>query len=163
MKLLITGGTLDKDYDSITGNLTFSKTHLNEILQQANSTQKITLETLMLKDSLDISDKDREIITQACINTSESKIVIIHGTDTMVKTAKQLNNQPALKHKTIILTGAMRPYKLGNSDALFNLGAAISACTILGGGVKIAMNGNIFEADKVIKDTELGVFISQNK
>ena len=159
IKLLITGGTIDKDYDEITGKLVFSKTHIPEMLRQSNCQVAITEQVLMLKDSLEITEKDRQIIVQACIDSSENKIVITHGTDTMVLTAQALENHPKLKNKTIILTGAMRPFKLGNSDALFNLGTAFAATKIARGGAYIAMNGKLFPASNVLKNTDLGIFI----
>ena len=161
IKLIIIGGTIDKDYSPITGTLVFYKTYINEMLQQANCQLDIKSEVLMLKDSLDMSDKDRQSIAQTCIGTTEDKIIITHGTDTMVITALLLSKLTELSKKTIILTGAIRPFKLGNSDALFNLGSAICACDILEGGVKIAMNGKLFNADEVVKDIKQGVFINK--
>jgi len=158
IKLLITGGTLDKNYNSINGELEFTQTYLPEILAQANCKLKINTQQLMLKDSLQMNEADRQTILKNCIDSQESNIIITHGTDTMVQTAKRLAAEPQLTHKTIVLTGAMRPYKLGSSDALFNLGYAISAVKIARGGVFIAMNGELFEANNVQKDTELGLF-----
>ena len=161
IKLFITGGTLDKNYNELTGELEFSRTHLPEMLLQANCQVEITTQQLMLKDSLEINDTDRQTILQACLDANELQIIITHGTDTMVQTAKLLSTQPQLKHKTIVLTGAMRPYKLGSSDALFNLGNAISAVKSAQGGIYIAMNGELFVANKVKKDTNKGIFIPQ--
>lgn len=158
IKLIITGGTLDKNYNPISGELELTQTHLPEILSQANCKIKINTQQLMLKDSLQMNNTDRQIILETCITCQESKIIISHGTDTMVQTAQLLAEKPQLSNKTIVLTGAMRPYKLGNSDALFNLGSAISAVKIAKGGVYIAMNGELFEANNVQKNTELGVF-----
>ncbi len=156
--LIITGGTLDKDYNQLTGNLVFTQSHLQEMLLQANCQLDINLQNLMLKDSLDITDADRALITNACIKANTDKIIITHGTDSMVKTATLLNKTSNLGHKTIILTGAMRPFKLGNSDALFNLGLAVSALQFIQQGVYIAINGKIFTANNVVKDTKKGIF-----
>jgi len=161
IKLLITGGTLDKNYNPLTGELEFSQSYLPDMLAQANCQTKITLQQLMLKDSLEITDQDRQIILQACLDSKQQQIIITHGTDTMEKTAMQLYNHPQLKQKTIVLTGAMRPYMLGNSDALFNLGNAISAVKSTQGGCYIAMNGELFNANKVQKNTKLGIFTTK--
>ena len=156
--LIATGGTLDKDYHAIQGELGFSDSHLDELLHEANSTLDIQLQTLMLKDSLQMDDQDRYNIIQACLSTIHHRIVITHGTDTMVDTAKRIKETPELQHKTIILTGAMRPFKLGRSDASFNVGSALMAAQLLSNGVYIAMNGQLFEADDVIKNRQKGVF-----
>lgn len=155
--LLITGGTLDKDYAPLTGELIFDHTHLPSMLQQANCTLAIQTQVVMLKDSLDMTLEDREQLNQLC-EQAGSRIVITHGTDTMVDTAIHLQSNPSLHHKTIILTGAMRPFKLGQSDALFNLGAALMACQLTNKGIFISMNGQLFAADQVQKNRQIGVF-----
>lgn len=158
LTLLITGGTLDKDYETTSGELVFRQTHLPEMLQQANCSLQISSQVLMLKDSLEMTDEDRQAILQQCLDTPSSKIVITHGTDTLTTTAETLLSEPALGAKTIVLTGAMRPFKLGASDASFNLGAALTAAQLCPAGVYVAMNGLVFAADQVAKNRTLGVF-----
>ncbi|MBN2865562.1 MAG: asparaginase [Thiotrichales bacterium] len=160
IQLFITGGTIDKQYDEITGELTFPTTHLPELLSEANCTLTIEVVTLIQKDSLQMTDEDRVQIEQACINSLATHIVITHGTDTMVETAMRLRTSPALVAKTIVLTGAMRPYKLGQSDAPFNIGSALMAVQLAEVGVWISMNGQLFSADKVIKNRTIGQFES---
>lgn len=156
--LLVTGGTLDKNYDAISGELNFSSTHLPQILSQANASLELSIEILMLKDSLDMTQTDREHIAEACIKTKQTRILITHGTDTMTDTADYLNSIPELFEKTLVLTGAMRPFMLGDSDASFNLGAAIMATNLSSNGVYIVMNGMRFDANNVCKNKLLGVF-----
>lgn len=156
--LLVTGGTLDKDYDAISGELGFSNTHLPLMLSQANVSSEIVIEPLMLKDSLEMMQEDREKIAQACLDAPQNQIVITHGTDTMTDTASYLNAIPELNHKTLVLTGAMRPFMLGNSDASFNLGSAIMAANLSPQGVYIVMNAMRFDVDNVHKNRSLGVF-----
>jgi len=156
--LLITGGTLDKQYQASTGELFFPGTHLPILLKEANSTLAIECTVLMQKDSLNMTDEDRAQICQACIDSPQKAIVITHGTDTMVDTALVLQQQADLTSKTVILTGAMRPFMLGNSDASFNLGAALMAAQLADPGVYIVMNGQIFNADNVQKNRQLGQF-----
>ncbi|WP_029407570.1 asparaginase domain-containing protein [Thiomicrorhabdus sp. Milos-T2] len=158
IELLITGGTLDKDYHAIRGELVFSETHLSELLSEANTTLDIQSQVLMLKDSLEMTDTDREIIYQACLTSHHSHIVITHGTDTMCQTAEYLLNRPGLLNKTIVLTGAMRPFKLGNSDASFNIASALMAVQLAKPSVYIAMNGQLFTAQQVQKNRALGLF-----
>ena len=161
---LVTGGTLDKDYNALTGELGFHETHLPQMLKQANITLEHKIDCLLLKDSLEMTDKDREKIWQA-VNTSQAKyIVITHGTDTMTTSANYLAEQFRNKgltnfsEKTIVLTGAMRPYKLGDSDALFNLGAATIAAQTFPAGIFITMNGKVFNAGEVQKNLQKGQF-----
>jgi len=156
IKLLITGGTIDKCYNELNGELHFPQTHLPEMLEQTRCTLEINSEVLMLKDSLEMTDADRKILQQACAISAEQQLVITHGTDTMVQTAEHLARQPL--NKTIVLVGAMLPYKIGGSDALFNLGCALTAVQLLPHGIYITMNGKIFDWDKVHKDTTVGVF-----
>lgn len=158
ISLLVTGGTLDKDYNALNGELEFSHTHLNAMLKQANCTLDIDVKTLMLKDSLEMNEDDREQILQACIDTDANKIVITHGTDTMANTAQHLQKSHHLNEKCIVITGAMRPFKLGESDAIFNLGSALSAVQLANNGIYICMNAKLFKADQVIKNRQLGVF-----
>lgn len=159
IQLLITGGTLDKDYDALTGQLVFDETHLTQMLTQANLTVDVQTQVLMLKDSLEMQADDRDIVLQACLASPNPKILITHGTDTMALTAQHIaQNLPDNHQKTIVLTGAMRPYALGHSDALFNLGSAIMALNLTRPGVFIAMNGQLFDARNVTKNTQLGIF-----
>lgn len=156
ISLLITGGTLDKHYNELNGELTFPQTNLPAILKQARCTAEIEIQQLMLKDSLDMTDSDRDKIKQNCIATEAQQIVITHGTDTMVDTAKHLAQ--SLQDKTIVLVGAMVPYAIKQSDALFNLGSAIIAVQLLPVGLYITMNGQVFAWDKVYKDKQTGEF-----
>lgn len=156
IKLLITGGTIDKVYDELTGQLVFKQTHLIDMLNQSRSMVETLSEVLFLKDSLDMSDADRALILRKCQTSDTNRILITHGTDTMVKTAKLLGK--AVNNKTIVLFGAMIPYSMNNSDALFNLGVALSAVQIKECGIYIAMNGQVFDFNKVEKNKELGIF-----
>ena len=157
IKVFVTGGTFDKEYNELNGALYFKKTHLHEMLELGRSQLKVDIETLMMKDSLDMSDNDRNLIVQKCVESDQNQILITHGTDTMEETAKLLAAQ--INDKTIVLTGAMIPYKFGSSDGLFNLGSALSFLQSLPHGIYIAMNGNIFSWDNVKKDKELGLFL----
>jgi len=156
IKILITGGTIDKEYDELNGELIFTKSHLPKILKEARCKIDIELKTVMLKDSLFTTDSDRKEILQNCKNCEEDKIIITHGTDTMPETAKVLGEN--IKDKTIVLLGAMIPYVFSGSDALFNLGCAVSAVQILPKGVYITMNGKIFSWDNIKKNKEIGEF-----
>ncbi len=158
IKVFITGGTFDKEYNELNGTLYFNETHLFEMLTLGRSRLDLSIHTLMLKDSLDFEESDRSLIASACNEAIENKILITHGTDTMTLTASYLAKH--CPNKTIILTGAMVPYKFGSSDGLFNLGSALAFAQVLPVGVFIAMNGKIFEADKVIKNTNRGEFES---
>ena len=156
VRILITGGTFDKQYDEITGKLYFKDTHMREILDLGRSKLEVKIRTLMLLDSLEMTDHDRDVILDNCRRVSENQIVITHGTDTMTETGKVIAK--AKLEKTIILTGAMIPYKFGSSDGLFNFGGALAFVQALGPGVYIAMNGRVFDWDKVIKNKKTGVF-----
>ena len=158
LRIIITGGTFDKKYDAIKGILSFSDTHLPEIMEQVRCTVPYTIELNQLKDSLDMDDADRKKVLESCARASEESIVLTHGTDTMVQTAEVLGKAQLLK--TIVLTGAMVPYSVQGSDALFNLGAAIFASTVLPHGVYIVMNGKYNQWDKVTKNRQRGVFES---
>lgn len=156
IKIFVTGGTFDKEYNELTGELFFKDTHLGELLTLGRSTLKVDITTLMMIDSLEMSRADREIMAENCIKTNENRILITHGTDTMVETARVLAKK--VKDKTIILTGAMIPYKFGSSDGLFNLGSALSFVQILAPGVYIAMNGRYFNWDNCYKNKTTGRF-----
>ena len=156
IKILVTGGTIDKVYNELTGELTFDNSHLNEMLERSRSTVAIDSEVLFLKDSLDMTNEDRNLILSKCLECNENKVVITHGTDTMVETARLLGGQ--IKNKVVVLFGSMIPYSINNSDSLFNLGAALSAVQNKTNGVYIAMNGQVFDFDKVEKNKALGIF-----
>jgi L-asparaginase len=156
IRILITGGTMDKEYDPLTGELTFSKSHLSNMLNQVRCKIRFVLEEVMLKDSLQMMSEDREEILKKCVECLENKIIVTHGTDTMVETARVLGDN--VKGKTVVLVGAMIPYAFGASDALFNLGCAFSAVQALQQGVYITMNGKIFPWDKVRKNRKSGEF-----
>jgi L-asparaginase len=156
VQVLVTGGTFDKDYDELRGTLHFRDTHLPEMLRLGRCRLSVTVETLMMVDSLDMSDADRKRIVQHCRECAETMIVITHGTDTMVETGRAL--AAGVSGKTIVLTGAMVPYAFGSSDGLFNLGSALSFVQTLPAGVYIAMNGRCFDWDNVRKNTDAGVF-----
>lgn len=156
IRILITGGTFDKEYNELTGSLFFKDTHVPEILRLGRSQAAVTMRTLMLLDSLDLTDGDRQIILDQCLKSPETKIVITHGTDTMVDTARYLG--PLIKDRTVVLTGAMIPYTFGSSDGLFNLGSALAYAQTLSQGVYIAMNGRCFNWDNVSKNRQLGCF-----
>jgi L-asparaginase len=155
IRIFITGGTFDKTYDEIRGRLTFADTHLPEMLRLGRSRVEVTLRTLMMIDSLDMTDADRDLIVHNCEQCEESRIVITHGTDTMVETAAALSQ---IDGKTIVLTGAMIPYAFGSSDGLFNLGSALSFVQTLPPGVYLAMNGQHFAWNRVRKNRETGNF-----
>jgi L-asparaginase len=156
VRIIITGGTFDKAYDEIRGNLTFKDTHLPEILKFVRCTVPIELELNQLIDSLDMQTANRLSILESCRRAQEDRIVITHGTDTMTETAEVLGK--ARLGKTIVMTGAMVPYMVSNSDAVFNLGCAVMAVQIVPTGVYIAMNGCLFTWEDVRKNKDLGVF-----
>lgn len=156
VKILVTGGTFDKEYDEINGKLYFKDTHVPEILKLGKCHLDVRVRTLMMVDSLEMSDTDRELILAHCRQCEENKIVITHGTDTMSVTAQLLGK--ANLPKTIVLTGAMVPYKFGSSDGLFNLGSALAFVQTLPQGVFVAMNGRCFQWNNVRKNKSSGVF-----
>ena len=156
IQVFITGGTFDKEYNELNGSLYFKETHLHEMLQLGRSKLDLAITTLMMKDSLEFTNEDRHQIAEACKKTDADKIFITHGTDTMTLTASYLAEQ--CNNKTIVLTGAMIPYKFGSSDGLFNLGSALAFVQVLPKGVYIAMNGKVFEANKVQKNKDKGEF-----
>jgi L-asparaginase len=156
IRIFITGGTFDKEYNEITGQLYFNDTHMHDLLEMGRSKVPVEIRTLMMIDSLEMTDEDRELIAHQCIQCEEDKIVITHGTDTMADTAKMLAKK--VKEKTIILTGAMIPIKFGSSDGLFNLGSALAFAQTLTPGVYVAMNGRYFNWDNVKKNKQTGMF-----
>ena len=162
IRLLLTGGTFDKEYNEITGELGFDKTHVDNMLQVSRYTGEVKVNQLLLKDSLDMKQADRDLITNTCKTSEENQIIITHGTDTMVETALDiLKAQPP--NKVIVLTGAMVPYSFGvKSDAIFNLGNAFAYVQVLKPGVYISMNGHYFEADEVRKDKIVGRFTTNS-
>jgi len=162
MKIVITGGTLDKQYNPLNGELIFNQSSVIDMLAQSRNTVKTDVETLMLKDSLEMSDEDRQSIANACNNSLDSQIIITHGTDTMVETAHAIANELAANSptdKTIVLSGAMVPYQFKGSDALFNFGCAMSAVQILPAGIYITMNGQVFDYREVQKNRAIGQFV----
>ncbi len=156
VRIIVTGGTFDKHYDEIKGELTFTETHVPEILRRARVSVPVEVELNQLIDSLYMQDENRHSVLQSCIKAPESKIIITHGTDTMTQTAQLLGN--AEIDKTIVITGAMIPYKILDSDALFNFGTAFAAVQLLPPGVYISMNGRIFNWNNVRKNKSRGVF-----
>jgi L-asparaginase len=160
MKILITGGTLDKQYNPLNGELIFNHSSVADMLAQSRSTVETELETLMLKDSLEMKDDDRQVLSSACNACEQAQIIITHGTDTMVESAQviaaQLNSS-----KTVVLLGAMVPYQFKGSDALYNLGCAMSAVQVLPAGVYITMNGQVFDYREVKKNRAIGQFVKQ--
>jgi L-asparaginase len=156
IRIFITGGTFDKEYNELNGSLFFKDTHLPEMLTLGRSRVPVDIRTLMMIDSLEMTDTDRETIALNCLKTSEDKIVITHGTDTMVETARVIAEK--VRGKTIVLVGAMVPYKFGSSDGLFNLGSALAFVQTLPPGVYITMNGRYFNWDNVRKNKKIGEF-----
>jgi len=160
IRIFITGGTFDKEYNEIVGKLFFQDTHLPEMLKLGRCNLDVEIRTLMMIDSLEMGIDERELIVFQCNHADEEKIIITHGTDTMAETAKVLAEK--IKDKTIVLTGAMIPYKFGSSDGLFNLGAALAFAQTLPHGVYIAMNGKCFDWHNVRKNKQTGQFEELN-
>ncbi len=156
IKIFVTGGTFDKEYNELNGELFFRDTHLPETLKLGRCKLKVDIKVLMMVDSLTMTDEHRKIILENCKRTKEDKILITHGTDTMVETAKFLAR--SIKDKTIVSTGAMVPYKFGSSDGLFNLGSSLAFVQTLPHGVYISMNGKFFRPDNVRKNKQTGEF-----
>ena len=156
ISILITGGTFDKEYDEINGILSFKKTQIHEMLHQSRAKIDFKIKTLMLIDSLEMSDKQRKEIVNNCAVDENNKIIITHGTDTIAETGQAIMKENL--NKCIILTGAMIPIKFGSSDGLFNLGCAVGLVQSLENGVYVAMNGNYFPANKVKKNIQSGLF-----
>jgi len=163
IRVVVTGGTFDKEYNELTGALFFKDTHVPEMLRLGRSRVGVRVDTLMMMDSLDMTDADRTRIVQACGAAPESRIVVTHGTDTMVQTARAVatSGDGGVAAKTIVLTGAMVPYAFGSSDGLFNLGSALSFVQVLPPGVYVAMNGRVFPWDEVEKDRAAGIFVGR--
>lgn len=156
IRIFVTGGTFDKNYDYINGRLYFEDTQLPEMLRLGRCTLDINLRTLMMMDSLDMKEEDRDLIVYNCRHCEEERIVITHGTDTMVQTAAKI--AAVIDNKTIILTGAMVPYRFGSSDGFFNLGSALAFAQTLPHGVYVAMNGRYFHWANVRKNVKTGLF-----
>jgi L-asparaginase len=156
LRLLVTGGTFDKDYDEIGGALFFKQTHVDEMLRLGRCRVAVAIETVMLIDSLQMTDADRAVIAGRCRACAETRLVVTHGTDTMVETAAAIAARTT--EKVVVLTGAMIPYAFGSSDGLFNLGSALSLVQALPPGVYVAMNGQHFRWDRVRKNRGTGVF-----
>jgi L-asparaginase len=161
IKILVTGGTFDKEYNPLTGKLFFNGSHVEEMLRLGRSRLPVCIKTVMMIDSLSMTEADREKILKECQESEEDKILITHGTDTMTKTAELLGQ--TIKDKTIVLTGAMVPYAFGSSDGLFNLGSALAYLQTLPPGVYISMNGKYFHWDNVHKNTQIGLFEENTK
>ena len=156
IQIFITGGTFDKEYNELNGDLYFRDTHLKQMLEQGRSQLNVNIRSLMMIDSLEMTEQDREIILTQCRKSTMDRIVITHGTDTMVESARYLAEH--IKDKTIILTGAMIPIVFGSSDGLFNMGAAMAYVQTLEHGIYIAMNGQYFNYDNVRKNKAKGLF-----
>lgn len=156
VRLFVTGGTFDKEYDEIHGSLYFKDTHLPEMLRMGRCRLDVEIRTLMMVDSLEMTPADRDLIARNCRDVPEDRIVITHGTDTMAETAALLARE--VPHKTMVLTGAMIPIAFGSSDGLFNLGSALTAAQILPPGAWVAMNGRVFRGTAVRKNRSTGVF-----
>ena len=156
IRILVTGGTFDKEYDELTGKLYFLETHVDEMLRRGRSRLDLAIETVMMIDSLEMDDAGRAKVVARCRAAAERAIVVTHGTDTMVDTARALAG--AGLDKTVVLTGAMVPYAFGSSDGLFNLGSALSFAQVLPLGVYVAMNGRHFAWDRVHKNRTTGTF-----
>ena len=161
IKIIVTGGTFDKEYNLLTGQLFFNSTHVPEMLRLGRSRFQVTIKTIMMIDSQSMTDTDRNKIVKECEDSREDKILITHGTDTMTETARRLGQ--TIRNKTIILTGAMVPYAFGSSDGLFNLGSALAFLQTLPKGVYISMNGRYFSWDNVRKNKEIGLFEEINR
>ncbi|MBN1571386.1 MAG: asparaginase [Acidobacteria bacterium] len=159
VRIFVTGGTFDKEYDELEGRLYFRDTHLPEMLELGRCKVKVDIRTLMMIDSLEMTETDRKIILDNCLKCKEDHVVVTHGTDTMEETARVLGK--ASINKTIVLTGAMVPFKFGSSDGLFNLGSALAFAQCLPPGVYVAMNGRYFHWKSVRKNKKTGEFEEQ--
>lgn len=156
IRLLVTGGTFDKEYNELEGTLFFKDTHVREMLGLGRCRLDLEVQTLMMIDSLQMTDVDRERILASCLAPGCDRMVITHGTDTMAETARYLGER--VKDRTVVLTGAMVPYTFGSSDGLFNLGSALAFTQSLSAGVYVAMNGRSFDWDNVRKNKASGAF-----
>ena len=161
IRILVTGGTFDKEYNELNGTLYFKDTHVQEMLRLGRSRVEVEVQTLLMMDSLDMTETHRASIVDACCVAPETRIVVTHGTDTMVDTARTIatSGDATIAAKTIVLTGAMVPYAFGSSDGLFNLGSALSFVQALPAGVYVAMNGRVFPWNRVRKDRAAGIFV----
>jgi L-asparaginase len=158
IRILVTGGTFDKEYDELTGALFFRNTHVPEMLRLGRSKLDVAMQTVCMMDSLEMGGEQRARILEACVASPEERILVTHGTDTMVETAEVLAQGLTASVKTVVLTGAMLPFAFGSSDGLFNLGSALSFVQILPPGVYVAMNGRCFPWNNVRKNKAEGVF-----
>jgi L-asparaginase len=156
IRIFITGGTFDKEYNELNGQLYFKDTHLHDLLEMGRNKVPVEIRTLMMIDSLEMTTEDRDLIVHQCRQCEEDKIIITHGTDTMAETARIIAEK--VSDKTIVLTGAMIPIKFGSSDGLFNLGSALAFAQTLKPGVYVAMNGRYFNWNNVQKNKETGIF-----
>lgn len=160
IQIFVTGGTFDKDYNYINGQLFFKNTHLDGMLSRGRCTLDIEIKTLMMVDSLEMTADDRKYILEECEKSPCERIVLTHGTDTMVKTAAFLSRGD-LAGKVVVITGAMIPYAFGtSSDGFFNLGSALAFAQVLAPGIYISMNGKFFNYDNVRKNYETGYFVA---
>ena len=157
IRILVTGGTFDKEYDEVRGRLFFKDTHIQEMLDKGRSRVPVSILALMMIDSLDMTDADRALVVEHCRQADVDRLVVTHGTDTMVETGRAIA-AANLAGKTVVLTGAMIPYAFGSSDGLFNLGSALSFAQVLPPGVYVAMNGQHFRWDQVRKNRETATF-----
>ena len=160
VRIIVTGGTFDKHYDAIKGELTFKESHLPAILQQARVTAPMAIEVNQLIDSLHMTDEHRGRVLAACVASPEKSIVVVHGTDTMAQTAAVVGR--AALAKTVVFTGAMIPYSVQGSDALFNLGFAVALAQVMAPGTYVAMNARAFAWNKVMKDKSSGQFVAKD-
>lgn len=156
IRIFVTGGTFDKEYDEIVEKLVFRETHVPHMMRLGRCKIDVDVRTLMMIDSLEITEEDRKTILENCRKAKEERIVITHGTSTMADTARFLGKE--IKGKTIVLTGAMSPYSFGSSDGLFNLGCALAFAQTLPHGVYVSMNGKYFAWDNVRKNEKTGFF-----
>jgi len=156
IRFYVTGGTFDKEYNEITGELFFKDSHIRDMLKLGRCNLDLEVRTLMMIDSREMTATDRESIRKHCAEASTDRIVISHGTDTMAETARYLGRR--IKEKTVILVGALIPYTFGSSDGLFNLGAALAFVQTLPHGVYVAMNGRVFHWNNVEKNFSTGYF-----
>lgn len=163
IRILATGGTFDKEYDELTGDLFFKTTHIGDMLELGRCLLDVKIESLMMIDSLQMTAYDRQAIFDRCRAVPESRILITHGTDTMAETAALLGKRLKAHNKTVVLTGAMIPYKFGSSDGMFNLGTALAFVQTLTPGVYVAMNGRFFAWDQVRKNKKKGIFEGLSK
>ncbi len=157
VRIFVTGGTFDKEYDERTGSLFFKDTHMRDMLELGRCRVPVEVRTLMMVDSLEMDPHDRELILNQCRKCEQGRIVITHGTDTMTETARVLG-EAGVPGKTVVLTGAMIPFAFGSSDGLFNLGAALAFAQSLAPGIYVAMNGRVFDWDNVRKNRDVGRF-----